>query len=82
MQGLHGREPGGGERANIEDEGSDARGEVGELLNGMEHGGAGASREECVGNDVHGDEVGDDWIRGDWERSLERRCHAFEPHWF
>jgi len=57
--GLHGGEPGGGERADVDYEGGGARGEVGELLGGVEHGGGGAGGEEGVGDDVHGDEVGD-----------------------
>lgn len=57
--GGHGGKPGGGESADVDVEGGGAGSEVRELLDGVEHGGGGAGGEEGVGDDVHGDEVGD-----------------------
>ena len=57
--GGHGGKPGGGESADVDVEGVDAGCEITELLDGVEHGGGGAGGKERVGDDVHGDEVGD-----------------------
>lgn len=56
---LHGRQPVGSKGADVDAEGVSIRGEVRELLEGMEHGGRSAGGEKGVGHQVHGHEVGD-----------------------
>lgn len=55
----HRRQPLGGERADVDAEGGDARGEFGDLPERVDHGRRRAGGEEGVGHEVHGDEVGD-----------------------
>lgn len=63
--GAHGGEPVLGERADVYVHCVAARGEVGHLAEGVDHGRGGARGEEGVGSDVHGDEIGD---------ALHQRC--------